>query len=130
MKVGDLVIYSEGGVEYNALVLGERVIEQALNDSNGKPYTSSISGKGGEPLLSLAFAKEQRDAAGIPLSLHGTGHQEKLVQVRLDVAHVSQAYDDAQKAFYRQSAYPGGRWKTSVKSAAGSPAQLRNAWGK
>lgn len=104
MKVGELVVYIEGGQEFNALVLGERSIADHL-------------GKDDEPLLTLVFAKERTDAAGIPLPLHGTGQTNELVQVRLDVAHASHEYSDPQKKKYEKQSYDGGRWKEAATSS-------------
>jgi hypothetical protein len=104
MKVGDLVIYSEGGKDFNALVLGEREIADHL-------------GKDDEPLVTLIFAKERVDSFGTPLPLHGTGQQSELVQFRLDVAHASHSYSDEQKKKYSKQAYDGGRWKEVPKPA-------------
>jgi hypothetical protein len=98
MKIGELVTYTESGQEYNALVLGERLI-------------ADHKGKNDEPLLTLAFAKERLDAYGNPLPLHGTGQQHELIQVRLDVAHESHAYNAEQKQKYGRNAYDGGRWR-------------------
>ncbi len=116
MKVGELVIYIEGTDqrtgqprEYNALVLGER-------------YISEHTGEDGEPLLTLAFAKERTDAAGIPLPVHGTGQTGELVQIRLDVAHESHEYTEEQQRFYGKIAYDGGRWKELLTLPAQSPA--------
>ncbi len=105
MKVGELVIYTEGTdkktgepLVFNALVLGER-------------FTSEHTGKDGEPLLTLAFAKERTDAAGIPLPVHGTGQTSELVQIRLDVVHESHEYTEPQKRYYGKPRYDGGRWR-------------------
>lgn len=98
MKVGEVVIYSESGKEFNALVLGERDM-------------ADHQGSEGEPLLTLAFAKARLDAAGIPLPIHGTGHTSELIQVRLDVAHESHAYDEDQQKKYGRASYDGGRWR-------------------
>ena len=104
MKVGELVIYTEGTdkdgrpVEFNALVLGER-------------HVADHRGADNEPLLTLAFAKERTDPFGTPLPLHGTGQQSDLIQIRLDVAHESHEYDADQKAKYGRQAYDGGRWR-------------------
>lgn len=104
MNVGELVTYIEGTdpktkrpIQYAALVLGER-------------HITDHAGKNGEPLLTIVFAKERIDAHGVTLPVHGTGQQSELIQTRLDVAHVSHAYDDDQKKKYGKQSYDGGRW--------------------
>jgi hypothetical protein len=97
MKVGELVLYREGGETFNALVLGERVVADHL-------------GQNEEPLLTLVFVKERKDAFGNPLPLHGTGQQSELVQYRLDVAHASHSYSEEQSRKYGRNEYDGGRW--------------------
>jgi hypothetical protein len=116
MKVGELVIYTEGQdksgqpIEFNALVLGERLVNDHLGDD-------------GEQLLTLAFAKERTDAFGVPLPVHGTGQTSELLQVRLDVVHESHEYTEAQQRFYGKKQYDGGRWKlASEPSAPAEPA--------
>lgn len=104
MKVGELVIYTEGGKDFNALVLGERHIADHM-------------GKQDEPLLSLAFVRERLDSFGNSLPLHGTGQQSELVQFRLDVAHVSHEYDEEQQKKYSRKSYDGGRWSTSAEKS-------------
>lgn len=123
MKVGALVIYTEGvdrktgePIEFNALILGERVV-------------AGHEGEDGEPLLTLCFAKERTDAAGIPLPVHGTGQTSELIQVRLDVAHESHEYTPEQQQAYGKKQYDGGRWReVEYKIAAKelpSPAQIQ-----
>lgn len=104
MKVGDRVIYEEGGKQFNALVIGERTIADHL-------------GADDEPLLSLIFAKERLDSFGNPLPLHGTGQQSELVQFRVDVAHLSHEYNEDQQRKYSRKSYDGGRWYSEKASA-------------
>jgi hypothetical protein len=94
MKFNDVVIYSESGKDYNALILGER---------EGRDN----SGSSGEPLLTLQFGKERLDGAGNPLPVHGTGQTPELVKIRLDVAHISAPKE-----------YDGGRWSLPVSTIA------------
>lgn len=101
LKTNDVVRFFESadteGV--NALVLGQREI-------------ADHSGENGEPLLTVAFARDQEHPiTGAPLELHGTGQQEQLVQIRQDVAHVSHAYSDEQQQKYGKKQYEGGRWR-------------------
>lgn len=114
MKVGTVVIYTEGvdqktkqPIEFNALVLGERFIEHHLGEDD-------------EPLLTLAFAKERTDAAGVPLPVHGTGQTSELVQIRLDVVHESHEYSEEKQREYGKKQYDGGRWR---EVAARAPEQ-------
>ena len=115
MKVGELVIYTEGQdksgqpIEFNALVLGERLVNDHL-------------GADGEQLLTLCFAKERVDSAGVPLPVHGTGQTSELVQIRLDVVHESHEYTEAQQRFYGKKQYDGGRWKEARVNWFRSPA--------
>ena len=123
MKFGDVVIYSEGGEEYNAIVLGEREGHFQYRDG-GALVSADHKGKNGEPLLTLVFAKQRLDAAKQPLPIHGTGHTESLAQFRLDVAHESHEYTDKQKKQLEKTAYDGGRWREvpqNPKSAQVSP---------
>jgi len=115
MNVGELVIYSESGQDYNALVLGERNFP-------------AHAGKNGEPLLTLAFAKERTDAHGVPLPLHGTGHMLELVQIRLDVAHESHEYDEEQQRKFERKAYDGGRWRAFSPAKPAEPP--KSTWGR
>jgi hypothetical protein len=110
MKFGDVVIYSEGGEEYNAIVLGEREGHFQYRDG-GALVSADHKGKNGEPLLTLVFAKQRLDAAKQPLPIHGTGQTESLAQFRLDVAHESHEYTDKQKKQLEKTAYDGGRWR-------------------
>lgn len=119
MNVGEVVLYSEGGKDFNALVLGERQISETIPDEHGNKYAASHAGKNGEALVTLCFAKERLDHAGAPLpSGHGTGQTTELVQYRLDVAHESLEYTADQKRYYGKSAYDGGRWRFVPKPAA------------
>lgn len=115
MRAGDLIVYIEGTdpktgqpFEYNALVLGDR-------------HVADHGGAADEPVVTLAFVKERLDQFGNPLPLHGTGQTSELIQVRLDVAHVSHAYTDDQKAKYERSAYDGGRWREFADEGAPTP---------
>jgi hypothetical protein len=108
MKIGERVIYTEGvdpktkqPLEYEALVLGERNIADHMGEDD-------------EPLLTLVFVKERLDPHGIPIPLHGTGMQERLIQTRLDVAHESHAYTKEQQQKYEKTAYEGGRWREAA----------------
>ena len=97
IEVGSVVKYREGETVVSALVLGKRNV-------------ADHAGENGEPLLTLCFAKERKDAFGNPLPLHGTGQQSELIQIRTDVAHESHEYDEDQQAKYGRKAYDGGRW--------------------
>lgn len=115
MKVGELVLYTEGvdrktgePIEFNALVLGERTV-------------ADHSGADDEPLLTLCFAKERTDAAGIPLPVHGTGQTSELVQIRLDVAHESHEYSEEKQRFYGKKQYDGGRWREVGQAISAAP---------
>lgn len=121
VKFNDVVIYSEGGKDYNALVLGERAGNFTYRDG-GALISGTHHGKSGEPLLTLVFTKERTDAAGIPLPLHGTGQTSELVQVRLDVAHESHEYTPAQQRHLEKKSYDGGRWR-EVSSSPAIPAE-------
>lgn len=121
MKVGALVIYTEGvdrktgePIEFNALILGERVV-------------AGHEGEDGEPLLTLCFAKERTDAAGIPLPVHGTGQTSELIQVRLDVAHESHEYSKEQQSFYGKKQYDGGRWREVGQAIPAAPEATQEA---
>jgi hypothetical protein len=111
MRIGERVIYTEGTdpktkqpFEYEALVLGERNIADHLGEDD-------------EPLLTLVFVKERLDPHGVPIPLHGTGMQERLIQTRLDVAHESHSYTKEQQKKYEKTAYEGGRWRETVNSS-------------
>lgn len=106
MKFGDAVVYIENGVEFNATVLGVRVLDHH-------------TGANDEPLLHLGFFKEAfgqvigKDESGeeIKRPLVGTQNQGDLVQFRLDVAHDSHEFNDEVKKNLNTTTYPGGRWK-------------------
>jgi hypothetical protein len=120
MIFGETVIYTEGGVEYEATVLGSRL----LDDHNGSEE---------EPLLTLGFFKPvtrpgQDGKTPVTVGVIGTSEMSKLVQFRIDVAHESHQFSDEAKkqyhAVYGGTAipqkdktikhvvtYPGGRWK-------------------
>jgi hypothetical protein len=110
VKFGDVVIYSEGGKEYNALVKGERAGNFTYRDG-GAAITADHKGKNGEPLLTLVFVKQRLDVHGQPLPLHGTGQSSELTQERVDVAHESHEYTTAQQKHLEKKSYDGGRWR-------------------
>jgi hypothetical protein len=110
MKFGDAVLYQEGGKKYTALVLGARELQDHV-------------GKAGEPLLNLVFAKEVLDMQKRPQDLSGTGSWGKLMQLRIDVAHISHKYSDEAKVKYGNE-YMGGRWSVigAAPAVAAKPA--------
>jgi hypothetical protein len=117
MKTGEVVIYTEGTDpetklprQFNALVLGERNVSEQWRDA-GALLKHEHRGANGEPLLTLVFIKERKDSFGNPLPLHGTGMQGELIQTRVDVAHESHEYSDAEQKHFGKTRYDGGRWK-------------------
>jgi len=105
MNVGDVVIYTEGGKDYSALVMGERFIP-------------GHDGQAGEPTLTLAFVRDQPNAFGAPKALFGTGQTNELLQIRLDVAHQTHSYTADQVEQLKKIQYDGGRWREVGPSAA------------
>lgn len=101
MSVGDLVKYTESGKEYNALVLGERVLSYTYRDAENNVQT------GQHQTIDLVFARERTDAYNVPIRQH----VEANAQVRLDVVHESHAYNEDEQKHFGKSSYDGGRWK-------------------
>lgn len=122
MNFGDRVIFTEGGVDYQAIVLRQRYLDDHL-------------GANDEPLLDLGFFKPVMKPGpdGIPVikDVVGTEAQSELVQFRIDVAHETHEFSDAEKRKYHLQyngvrrviegevehhvSYPGGRWKELVE---------------
>lgn len=118
MKFGDRVIFTESGVDYSAIVLRQRSLDDYMGSND-------------EPLLDIGFFKPvmKADASGklVEKDVVGTGDQSELVQFRIDVAHASHAFSEAAKVKYQTQYngirrvvdgkvenivnYPGGRWK-------------------
>src|SRR5579859_5220449 len=119
MKFGDPVIYTENGVEYNAVFFSSRQVDDHEGSNN-------------EPLINLGFFKEVKapDSTGklVPKNVVGTQAQTDLVQFRIDVAHESHEFSpEAKKRLHLQYSgsvipqkdgtikhvvsYPGGRWR-------------------
>jgi len=105
MKFGDAIIFTENGVEYQAVILASRVLDDHM-------------GLGDEPLVQLAFFKPITDGAGNVLNVLGTSRQLELVQFRTDVAHESHEFSEEVRAASLESgkidlpaSYPGGRWR-------------------
>ena len=102
MKFGDVIVYTENEVEYNATVLSSRVL-----DGHG--------GTNDEPLLDIGFFKQvlKPGADGKPVvqAVSGTGDVLSLVQIRHDVAHESHQYSKEDQKRYSAKVFAGGRWR-------------------
>lgn len=118
MKFGDRVIFTEGGVEYQAIVLRQRFLDDHL-------------GANDEPLLDIGFFKPVMkpgpDGVLVIKDVVGTEAQSELVQFRIDVAHETHEFSGSAKQKYHLQYngvrrvvdgevehhvnYPGGRWK-------------------
>ena len=102
MKFGDVIVYTENEVEYNATVLSSRIL-----DGHG--------GTNDEPLLDIGFFKQvlKPGADGKPVvqAVSGTGDVLSLVQIRHDVAHESHQYSKEDQKRYSAKVFAGGRWR-------------------
>jgi hypothetical protein len=113
MTFGDVVIFTEGGKTYNALVLSERVLEHHLGEDD-------------QPMLNLVFIQEKLDGQGKPVAMIGTGLVSELMQFRYDVVHDSHAFSDQAKKDLAEKGHlppagvmPGGRWKSVLEAYGG-----------
>jgi hypothetical protein len=131
MKFGDVVIYEEGGKQYNATVLGPLTLPHGWKSGDPVPVGRDLAdhvGANDEPLINLGFFKESIDMFGKPNDLSGTGSFSKLLQMRIDVAHKSHEYsDEAKKRFGAR--YEGGRWSEVTVTKAPTAADLDAAQG-
>lgn len=112
MNIGDSVIFTEQGREFNATVLKVRHLDDHFGSNE-------------EPLLHLGFflIPERPGPDGIPrpVDLVGTHQQYDVVQFRLDVAHESHSWSEKQQVKYSKREYPGGRWReATISSFTGS----------